>query len=74
MSKYQKGVWYPWGESGDKRDGFPPVPLGTKVTVRHRDGDVIPDQFVGYGAAETWVVVNDRYWDGDIMAFIVEED
>lgn len=73
MSKYEKGVWYPWGDAGDQTGEFP-VPLGTKVTVRHRDGDVIPDQFVGYAYAETWSVGEERDRDGDIMAFMVEED
>lgn len=72
MSKYEIGVWYPWGDAGDHKN--PPVSLGTKVSVRHRDGDVFQNQFAGYDYAESWVVNNARGYDGDIMAFMVEEE
>lgn len=73
MAQYETGVWYSWGEDGDKDSRFP-VPAGTLVAVRHRDGEIHPGICVGQDEAEDWSVDETNAHDGDIMAFMVEED
>ena len=72
MSKYAKGVWHDWGNTGDKGPDFP-VSEGTLVSVLHRDGEVFHDVRVGQDEAQEWWVDGTNSQVGDIMAFRVEE-
>jgi hypothetical protein len=63
--------WFPW--SG----GACPVPAGTLVDVRHRDGD----EFLGVSAgdpdevvAEDWSISDKQSHPGDIIAYRIHKD
>jgi hypothetical protein len=52
--------------------GAMPVPFGTKVDVRHRDGDEIVDEAgVLGGYAEDWSIDVENPEDGDIVDYRV---
>ncbi len=51
--------WIPWN------GGDCPVPIGTMIWVKHRDGDVYKDS-AGVGYSEDWEHTDD---DGDIIAY-----
>lgn len=74
--QYVPGVWYQWGAEQDHKSEKPPVPVGTLVEVKHRDGQYNIDRAgVIDGYAEAWDVCTEyNATEGDIMAFRIVED